>query len=116
MPRYVALAGIRRHLTPHDLRHSSLSEFSELDTPLEVVRELAGHESVKTTELYVHRAKHHERAAVDRLDRAWREAERTRPNTKKPLVERPDTARNADYPKNTGVPTTPPAGGTPLGV
>lgn len=101
VPRYAELAGIRRRVTPHDLRHSSLSELAEEGTPLEVVRDHAGHESVKTTELYVHRSKTHEREAVDRLGTTWKRAARC--NAKKLLVQRKDTAGNAQDPQNTGL-------------
>jgi integrase len=42
------------HITFHDLRHSCASLLINMGTPLEVIRDILGHTSVKTTERYAH--------------------------------------------------------------
>ncbi len=72
--RYAKIAGIRRPVTPHLLRHSSATQLASLGTPLRVVQEICGHSSVTTTQRYVHVADRDRFDAADRLARAFREA------------------------------------------
>lgn len=55
------------HVTFHDLRHSCATILLDLGVPLDVVRDILGHTSVKTTERYAHRLMDHKRDALERL-------------------------------------------------
>lgn len=71
--RYAKIAGIRRPVTPHLLRHSSATVLASLGTPLRVVQEICGHSSVTTTQRYVHVGERDRFDAADRLGRAFRD-------------------------------------------
>ena len=51
----------------HDLRHSFVSNQLDAGTPINVVRDLAGHASIMTTQLYAHSTNEARRAAMDRV-------------------------------------------------
>jgi len=51
----------------HDLRHSFVSNQLDAGTPIHVVRDLAGHASIATTQLYAHSSNEARRAAMDRV-------------------------------------------------
>lgn len=55
------------HVHFHDLRHSCATILLDLGVPLDVVRDILGHTSVKTTERYAHRLVEHKRDALERL-------------------------------------------------
>ena len=77
--RYAKLAGLSRRITPHDLRHSSATEYVEEGTPLPVVQQQLGHASLATTERYVHLPATERKTAVERFGKAWKEAARKKP-------------------------------------
>ena len=47
-------AGITKRVYPHLLRHSFATHLIEQGTDLKIVKELLGHNQLKTTEMYVH--------------------------------------------------------------
>lgn len=51
----------------HDLRHSCATILLSLGTPLDVVRDILGHTSIKTTERYAHALVHRQRSALEGL-------------------------------------------------
>ncbi len=64
-------AGIERKVSPHLLRHSSVTELVELGVSIRTVQEIVGHANVTTTERYAHLSGRDRREALDTLARAW---------------------------------------------
>jgi integrase/recombinase XerD len=57
--RYATRAGLARHVSPHDLRHSFATHLLEGGADVRVVQELLGHASVATTQIYTLVTKEH---------------------------------------------------------
>jgi site-specific recombinase XerD len=58
-----------RHVHPHMFRHSYATELHERGADIRVIRDLLGHESVATTEIYTHVSAAHQRQVVRLLER-----------------------------------------------
>lgn len=64
--------GLGIQITPHVLRHTFATMLMERGASLDEVRDLLGHESLATTQVYVKTSLERLRKAVDRLDRPKR--------------------------------------------
>lgn len=54
LKRYSEIAGLNKRIYPHLLRHDSFTHLCESGCDIALIQKLAGHQNIKTTNLYLH--------------------------------------------------------------
>ena len=52
--KYVSMAAIEQHITPHMFRHTFATSLLEADVDIRYIQEMLGHSSINITEIYTH--------------------------------------------------------------
>ena len=61
------ISGIKKNISPHTFRHSFATHLLENGADLKTIQQLLGHESITTTEIYMHLDKKHLRAVMNQF-------------------------------------------------
>lgn len=62
--RLAAAAGVQKNISPHTLRHSFATHLLEGGANLRAIQQMLGHESIATTEIYIHLDRSHLRDEI----------------------------------------------------
>ena len=65
--KYAKKAGIKKDISPHKLRHSFASLFYKKTKDIETLREILGHSSLETTQIYMHTDKEEKRKKINSI-------------------------------------------------
>ena len=62
--KYAEIAGIKKNISPHTLRHSFATHLIDGGADLRAIQEMLGHQSITTTEIYTHLDKEYLRSNI----------------------------------------------------
>jgi integrase/recombinase XerD len=63
--KYVDMAGIQMHITPHMFRHSFATLLLEADVDIRYIQKMLGHSSINTTQIYTSVSTHKQREILE---------------------------------------------------